>query len=308
MSIEQEKQDNELATSNFSYEQAVNTVLAVTCGFSGTDFFKSLVRHLTTGLGVRCAYVGELIDPSALIVQTLAIYNNGRFEHNLEFRLFNTPCEILPQDGVAYFPAGVQEKFPNDPILKEMNANSYYGISLQDAFGDKIGILIVLDDQPFRLSNPIEVLFRMLADRSALEIERIRAEKSLMLSEDKYKSFVELMPQGVVEIDTGGYITFLNTHALELSGYSEEDVRRGLNVLDTIPTDQQALMHANIDLALKGEKREPSEYTLIRKDGRLVPVRIFSAPVFEDGVSVGIRAIILDITIEQRLKDLENKE
>jgi len=47
-------------------------------------------------------------------------------------------------------------------------------------------------------------------------------------SEAKFKELVNLLPEMVFEIDKNAHIVFANARALELTGYSEEDLGKGL--------------------------------------------------------------------------------
>jgi len=62
-------------------------------------------------------------------------------------------------------------------------------------------------------------------------------------------------------------------------------------------------MAANIQKLLRGEKKGPSEYTGIRKDGSAFPFLIFPSVIVRDGKPAGLRGAIIDLTERKRLEE-----
>ena len=56
------------------------------------------------------------------------------------------------------------------------------------------------------------------------EAKRELAEKQLRESEEKYKSIVELAPDGIATLDLKGFVLSCNSSFLEISGYSKSDI------------------------------------------------------------------------------------
>jgi GAF domain-containing protein len=69
--------------------------------------------------------------------------------------------------------------FPEDKDLVSLNAESYLGVPLQDASGNILGHLAVLNDKPMN-AKPHEVsILKIFAARAGAELERKRAEEAL---------------------------------------------------------------------------------------------------------------------------------
>ena len=138
-------------------------------------------------------------------------------------------------------------------------------------------------------------LRQRVAELEKAEIERKRAEE-VFLSGKKYKELVDLLPQAIFEIDESGTLAFVNRHGLEVSGYSQEDIDKGLNVLVFfIPEDRDSIME-HFRKILSGEKSGGSEYTALRKDGSTFPVIIYFSPIIREKIPVGLRGVCIDIT------------
>src|SRR5215510_12438538 len=90
----------------------------------GSEFFASLVRHLSEALGAPYAFVAEFAgSPSR--VRSLAYCANGELQENFEYDLAGTPCEAVAAGATCHHPREVARKFPADRWLGELRAESY---------------------------------------------------------------------------------------------------------------------------------------------------------------------------------------
>ncbi|OFX17473.1 MAG: hypothetical protein A2033_12125 [Bacteroidetes bacterium GWA2_31_9] len=126
--------------------------------------------------------------------------------------------------------------------------------------------------------------------------EKKQAEELLRKSEEKYRHITECLPEVIFEIDLQGNITYINSRAYELTGYSKEDFKNGFNVLNgVIPEDREKIIE-NMKLVLKGEKSKLSDYTLVKKDGSIIPIILHSIPIIENNIPIGFRGFFIDIS------------
>lgn len=132
--------------------------------------------------------------------------------------------------------------------------------------------------------------------------ERKKAEQALRESKERFKELTELLPEIVFEIDIDGNFIFTNLCAFELTGYTQQDIDKGLNAFQMIIAEDRERMQANMLKVINGEKLGYNEYTLRKKDGSLMPVMIKSSPIIRDGKLCGLRGVVVDIT------DRKNKE
>jgi len=130
--------------------------------------------------------------------------------------------------------------------------------------------------------------------------ERRGLEQALKESENKYRDFAELLPQIVFETDEKGNYTFANRYAFEVSGYTEDDLKKGLNALQMFIPEDRARVYKNIQRRLSGEQISGIEYSALRKDGSVFPVLLFSNPIIRENKAVGLRGIAIDITDQKR--------
>ena len=154
------------------------------CGLpeTGEDFFESLARYLSISLGMEYVCIDRL-EGDGLTAQTVAVYNNGIFETNVRYALKDTPCGEVADKSVCCYPHGVQQLFPQDAALQELNAESYYGVTLLDSKGRPIGLIALIGHHVLDDPKRPELLLKLVAPRAAGELERRLAEEKLLKSD-----------------------------------------------------------------------------------------------------------------------------
>ncbi len=132
-----------------------------------------------------------------------------------------------------------------------------------------------------------------------------KAEKALRESEEKYRVLAESLPQVVFEIDAGGRIAYVNRAGLEMFGYTEEDMSKGLDALGLIdPSDHDRVTRAIGKLISGASEGDTREYLARRKDGTTFPCMVYSTAVKDErGTTVGIRGILTDISERKRMEE-----
>ena len=174
-------------------EQTLRLIVEGTASVTGEEFFRSLVRSLSTSLNVRYALVSGCIDAPPTRVCTYAFWQGNEFGENEEYDLYGTPCEqIFNGQGCQYFPEGLQALFPLEKDLVEMEAESYAGIPLLSSAGNLLGHLAVLDDKVFCDEPRHTAILEIFAARAAAEIERQQAQEALREASKALEQLAEI--------------------------------------------------------------------------------------------------------------------
>lgn len=160
-------------------ERAMHAIVEGTAGAVGEEFFRSLVRHLAQGLGVRYAIVGELTGPAKDRVLTRAVWSGSDFVHDFDYPLADSPCAGLTGDEQCVYPSGVRAAFPRHELLGRMQVESYLGTPLQASIGDTLGVLVVMDDAPMEQVARARSLLKIFAARAGAELEREQVAAAL---------------------------------------------------------------------------------------------------------------------------------
>ena len=160
-------------------EQALQDLVAGTA-VTGEEFFPAYVRHVAAALDVHCATIAELVDERKTRLRTLAVWVGNGWSENLEYELTHTPCdEVVGKGKLFYCRDRVQEIFPEDKFLVDLDAVSYMGVPLFNSAGRLLGNLCVIDKKPLRDEKRAKSIMEIFAARAAAEIERQRAEDEL---------------------------------------------------------------------------------------------------------------------------------
>lgn len=145
---------------------------------TGTQFFSNCVYSLAQLLGVKYAFVAEAIHHKKL--RTLAFWAGNKLQLNIEYDAVGTPCEETMDGTVCYYPSNVQQHFPADLILVELGVESYWGIPLMNnTEGEFMGVIGVMDTEPFDFYVDHEMILKIFATRTEMELERQRFELAL---------------------------------------------------------------------------------------------------------------------------------
>jgi len=196
--------------------QAIAQSLAATTGHS---FFQALVQQLSTALHVECAMVGRILDGECDRVQTVAIYQSDRFLNPFEYELRHTPCEQVFGHSLCYYPNQVQTRFPQDPWLKDMEAESYMGIPLASSTGEPLGLLAIVGRR--ELDDPMlaQSMLQIFAARAAAELEREQTTIALHATEEKFRSIFENAIEGIYQTTLSGEYLSANPALAKIYGY-----------------------------------------------------------------------------------------
>lgn len=133
----------------------------------------------------------------------------------------------------------------------------------------------------------------------------------LELSRQKYRDLAELLPQTVFEVDTNGHLVYVNFQALPTFGYAKEELE-GRPYDQVIAPQDRARLAEDAQRLLNGEQGNGrGEYLGRRRDGSEVPIFIRAATMKRQGVIVGFRGVVIDLTepkrAEEALKQSEEK-
>lgn len=166
----------------------------------GDDFFQSLVIELSDILNCDYGLIAE-VDKESSTANILALSADGKIVDNFSYSLVGTPCADVSNTGVCFFPKDVQDLYPDDHILKEINAEAFVGIGLVNSNNECIGLLEVLNRSPIEDSEFKESMLRIFGSRASAEIERQRTIQALKDSESFYRTLFELGSDSHLLID-----------------------------------------------------------------------------------------------------------
>jgi PAS domain S-box-containing protein len=118
-----------------------------------------------------------------------------------------------------------------------------------------------------------------------------------------YEALVQANPVAIVLMDTSGTVTSWNPAAERLFGYTQDEAI-GRDIDDLVATDERVLAEAAsmTERGMSGELVHAITKRT-RKDGSLVDVEVFGAPVIVSGEAVGLYGLYHDIGELQRARE-----
>lgn len=177
--------------------------------------------------------------------------------------------------------------------LQEKTASSYTEFPIITKTGEKLWIGQTADLDVEENDIGLNFVARDISDRK-------RIEKSLLLSEDKYRSIIENMELGLLETDRNGKVIKAYPKFCQMTGYSAQELI-GKAASETLLSQENAeKMNLRNEERIQG-KSSTYETKIRRKDGTDVWVLVSGAPYYnEKNQIVGSMGIHLDITHQKQ--------
>ena len=208
-------------------EDALRRAALAVSGARGATVFGDLVRDLASILGVDMTFVARPKEGEHGVLRVLAGWLDGRHCESFEYALAGTPCETIIGQQYRAYPSGLRERFPGDGDFKAQAFESYAGFPLIDTRGAALGLISVVSRKPLPHPALVESILKIFAVRAAAEIERLRADEALRVSEASYRAIFEAAedPIFVHDWETGA-IADVNPAACAVYGYSHDEMLR----------------------------------------------------------------------------------
>ena len=284
-------------------QEALKHIAAGVSAQTGEAFFQQLVINLAELFNVNHAYIASANNTESDQLQTLVLYEYGNIVHNISFAIENTPCAEVIGKKAQVYPKQIQQLFPHDNKLKEMNAESFIGVPLIDSKDKPLGLIAALDSEPMDDTQQMQEILQIFAARAAAEIERLYAEQQLRNAQQKLRLHVQQTPLGVIEWDTGFKVRDWNPAAESIFGYSHEKAL-GQHASDLIVPPAVKPHVAEIwDALLKRKGGGRSTNENVTSTGETIMCEWYNTPLIADnGQVVGVASLVDDVTERVRAK------
>ena len=102
---------------------ALSNIEAMLPAVGGPAYFRKLTQALTRGLHVRTAGICEISEDGADLL-SLALIHDGELIEDLSYPIKGSTCEAALKDGLTFIQEGVQNLFPENPLLNKINGEA----------------------------------------------------------------------------------------------------------------------------------------------------------------------------------------
>jgi len=282
-----------------------DTLREIAVGFSSVadeEFFDRVTSHLAGTLDVAYAMVAELCENRTRCL-AFAVNARGRKAKPFTYELAGTPCELVISPRLLVVPEAAPSRFPDDPMLAEMNIESYVGAPLFDSAGEPSGVLALMDTKPLANADIAQSLLKIFAERVSSELERKKAVARLKEAGDFLQTLIDNIPNPVFYKNTQGVYLGCNKAFEELVGESREQVV-GKTLHDLIKGDRAEKYRQKDWELLHGGGVQTFEVTIRTAAGEDREMMIYRACfTSQDGSVGGLVGVMLDITDRKRIEE-----
>ncbi len=137
---------------------------------SQPEFLQESLISLAHLYKCKYTFVG-LLKPDAITIDTMLVLVDSKVIDNFEYCLKDTPCQDVIGNVHELITNNVQDHYPNDKLLIEMNIESYFGAPLIAKDQTKIGIVVVMDTKPLVLNEWTESVLGIFAKQISSKFE-----------------------------------------------------------------------------------------------------------------------------------------
>jgi len=176
--------------------------------------------------------------------------------------------------------------------------------------GKRIGILEIcyLEEKPKSNEGPFlkeeRSLINAIAEQLGLVTERVRAEKTLRKSEERFRNLTEVTSDWIWEVDQNGFYAYVSPKIYDMLGYDPEEII-GKTPFDLMPPDEADRVSKFFKkISSSRESFDCLENINLHKDGHPVVFETSGTPTFDDnGEFLGYRGIDRNITKRKQAEE-----
>ncbi len=175
------------------------------------EYFAVLVAELGAQLGVRRAFLAELVHPGGHLARTVASWRDGRETEPFEFDVADGPSGVVLARRECVWTEDAQRDYPQDATLAHLGIRGYVGVPLVDVEGVAVGVLVAMHDGPMPDMDLARSVLTSFSARAGTELGLERARVALAESERRLRDLLDASPFGVHEyaLEPDGRLVFM---------------------------------------------------------------------------------------------------
>lgn len=270
-----------------SQKDLLHDISEATSGLTGYDFVLELTKRITAILDMEYCFVAECADKEKTRLRTIAFVRGEKILDNIEYNTNDSACQMMMKGDPYFLPEGAKDRFP---AAKGIEA--YVGTPIiSPVNGEILGHIATTDSHPVSEEKNYTSVLKIFAARLGAELERMKAEHELVLKnealhtqmkENEFYAFtLNHLKEAVFWIDEEANIWQVNEGAVELSGYSTDELKQ-MKVFDLNQTVQRSNW-AEIWVRLKERKKVVFDAKFKQKNGNIIDIEITQNFMVYDG-------------------------
>jgi len=105
-------------------------------------------------------------------------------------------------------------------------------------------------------------------------------------------------------LDIDGNVIYSNRHGSEITGYSPDEIEKGINIFRLFDSEDHERIRKNISRILMSKTIKQSEYTMYKNDGSKIPILLYTSVIISNKKPVGLRGVLVDMTERKRTEEI----
>jgi PAS domain S-box-containing protein len=146
-------------------------------GLSGETLIQSVLATLGEVTQADFALLGRLQPDRS--IEIVAAHADGRPTESHRHQISEALRAHVLENEICVIPSGVQQRFPEDPLLNELQAEACAAASLPDSNGRPVGLLVAVFRRPLAHADEVQSVVGILAAAAAADMERSAASDAL---------------------------------------------------------------------------------------------------------------------------------
>ncbi|MGH2455535.1 MAG: GAF domain-containing protein, partial [Candidatus Limnocylindria bacterium] len=191
---------------------------------------------------------------------------------------------------------------PDDDSPHRLQLGAAAVAPLRGAGGEVVGTLAITYAEPRRIDPRDVALLEELAGQGAIAARNARLYQQLRDSERRYRFLVDHSPDQIYEIDAEGRFTYLSEASELFNGWRPAELIGQPFTSLVAPDDRERMEEEFRRFAADPSLEQRSEFRLLHRDGRLIPVETVGAGTTQDGSFAGIHGSTRDVSERARLE------
>jgi PAS domain S-box-containing protein len=135
-------------------------------------------------------------------------------------------------------------------------------------------------------------------------IQRKKTVEIIQNNEARYRELANFLPEIVFETDLSGKITFFSQNAFEITGFTSDELEKGMNMLKFVVPEDRERAKENIRRRMAGEKSDSNEYKLLKRNGDTYPAIVKTALILSENKIIGLRGLVVDIAERKKAEQV----
>ncbi len=281
----------------------------------GIRGYLKILKELTN---TDIIFVARLKGRSASVV--VGLDGDDNFE-DFVYELEGTPCDIAAAGNCVQHAPDVQDKFPHDELLTEMNIHGYIGLPLLDLSGNVHGIIVGLNHHKEEKSKDHNLLYRMVSQLIQVEFRNLVEVDKEFIAFDNidvknvpnmgrfFYSVLENLPGNISVISTKNVFVYVNEGYADFFNLKPNDLI-GKNIKEIFPKAMYEISINTDKEIIDSKKSSNFDYRSPLSDGGVFYSNVTKFPfINSDGevYAVGMMSFDISESVKNRKELREEK-